>query len=116
MQQKAKMQKKGSKKINFTHFSSGQKKFKIGENGAIDTTMADIRRQMREDMAKNAISLKSELKISSDFYTPEEAKGFKKRKRKVKKTRKGYVFRSTTKVVAFFFRKKCHVFNNYGVG
>merc|ERR1712141_606065 len=60
--------------------NSGQKKFKIGENGKIDTTMADIRRQMKEDMAKNAISLKTELKLSSDFYTQEEAKGFKKRK------------------------------------
>ena len=49
--------------------------------------MADIRRQMKEDMAKNAISLKTELKLSSDFYTQEEAKGFKKRKRKVKKTK-----------------------------
>merc|ERR1719361_1566232 len=38
-------------------------------------------------MAKNAISLKTELKLSSDFYTHEEAKGFKKRKRKVKKSK-----------------------------
>ena len=36
----------------------GQKSFQIGKDGAIDTTMVDIRRQMREDMAKNAISLR----------------------------------------------------------
>ena len=36
----------------------GQKSFQIGEDGKIDTTMVDIRRQMREDMAANAISLK----------------------------------------------------------
>ena len=80
----------------------GQKSFQIGKDGAIDTTMVDIRRQMREDMAKNAISLRfvstflvskkhfsfsSELKIGKDYYTEEEVKGFKKRKRKVKKTR-----------------------------
>jgi len=65
----------------------GQKSFQIGKDGAIDTTMVDIRRQMREDMAKNAISLSSELKIGKDYYTEEEVKGFKKRKRKVKKTR-----------------------------
>ena len=77
------------------------KKFKIGENGKIDTTMADIRRQMKEDMAKNAISLKTELKLSSDFYTHEEAKGFKKRKRKVKKSKqKGMKFINKIKVMS----------------
>ena len=35
-----------------------QKSFQIGADGKIDTTMVDIRRQMREDMAANAISLK----------------------------------------------------------
>lgn len=65
----------------------GQKRFKIGQDGAIDTTMVDIRRQIKADMTANSISLKTDLKLSSDFYTAEEVKGFKKRKRKVKKTR-----------------------------
>ena len=33
----------------------GQKSFQIGADGSIDTTMVDIRRQMRADMAANAI-------------------------------------------------------------
>jgi len=65
----------------------GQKSFQIGADGKIDTTMVDMRRQMRADLAANAISLKSELKIGKDYYTEEEVKGFKKRKRKVKKQR-----------------------------
>ena len=72
--------------INQTHFS-GQKRFKIGQDGSIDTTMVDIRRQIKADMAANSISLKTDLKIGTDYYTTEEVKGFKKRKRKVKKTR-----------------------------
>merc|ERR1719204_3042609 len=65
----------------------GQKRFKIGQDGSIDTTMVDIRRQIKADMAANSISLKTDLKIGTDYYTSEEVKGFKKRKRKVKKTR-----------------------------
>lgn len=65
----------------------GQKRFKIGQDGAIDTTMVDIRRQIKADMAANSISLKTDLKIGTDYFTTEEVKGFKKRKRKVKKTR-----------------------------
>ena len=72
--------------INQTTFS-GQKRFKIGQDGSIDTTMVDIRRQIKADMAANSISLKTDLKIGTDYYTSEEVKGFKKRKRKVKKTR-----------------------------
>ena len=49
--------------------------------------MVDIRRQIKADMAANSISLKTDLKIGTDYYTTEEVKGFKKRKRKVKKTR-----------------------------
>ena len=77
---------KNRKHINQTTFS-GQKRFKIGQDGSIDTTMVDIRRQIKADMAANSISLKTDLKIGTDFYTSEEVKGFKKRKRKVKKTR-----------------------------
>merc|ERR1712050_16018 len=66
-----------------------RKKFRIGSDGKIDTTMVDIKRQMREDMVKNSVNLNlGEIKISSDFYTPDEMQGFKKRKRKVKKVRK----------------------------
>ena len=77
---------KNRKYINQTSFS-GQKRFKIGQDGSIDTTMVDIRRQIKADMAANSISLKTDLKIGTDYYTSEEVKGFKKRKRKVKKTR-----------------------------
>ena len=66
-----------------------RKKFRIGTDGKIDTTMVDIKRQMREDMVKNSVNLNlGEIKVSSDFYTPDEMEGFKKRKRKVKKVRK----------------------------
>ena len=49
----------------------GQKSFQIGEDGKIDTTMVDIRRQMREDMAANAISLKWVFRnlSTSDFVS-----------------------------------------------
>ena len=77
---------KKPERINQTIFS-GQKRFKIGQDGSIDTTMVDIRRQIKADMAANSISLKTDLKIGTDYYTSEEVKGFKKRKRKVKKTR-----------------------------
>ena len=66
-----------------------KKKFTIGQDGNISTTMIEMRKQMQADMAKNAISLdiSSIKKVASDYYTPEEAQGFKKRKRKVKKER-----------------------------
>ena len=64
--------------------------FIVGENGNISTVMLEMQRQMKEDMAKNATNLNlTGMKIASDYYTPEEAQGFKKRKRKVKKVRKG---------------------------
>ena len=48
-----------------------------------------MQRQMKEDMARNATNLNlTDIKLASDYYTPEEAQGFKKRKRKVKKVRK----------------------------
>lgn len=65
-----------------------KKNFKIGDNGRISTTAIEIQNQMREDMAKNAINLNlNDIKIASDYYTPEEAQGFKKRVRRVKKVR-----------------------------
>lgn len=66
-----------------------KKKFMIGGDGNISTTAVEIRKQMRDDMTKNSVSLKSvDLKVQSDYLTQEEAKGFKKRVRKVKKVRK----------------------------
>ena len=35
-----------------------KKRFQIGEDGKISTVMMDIRRQMRDEMTKNAVSLK----------------------------------------------------------
>jgi len=89
----AEMEAFGEKKLlsKYDETIDGEKKkrFQIGEDGKISTVMMDIRKQMRDEMTKNAISLNSgDIKIASDYLTPEEAQGFKKRKRKVKKVRK----------------------------
>ena len=53
-----------------------KKKFMIGGDGNISTTAVEIRKQMRDDMTKNSVSLKSvDLKVQSDYLTQEEAKG-----------------------------------------
>ena len=64
--------------------------------------MSDIRRQIKADMAANSINLKGELKIASDYYTQEEVKGFKKRKRKIKKP----------KTTGLFIQIKCNFLLN----
>lgn len=58
----AEMEAFGEKKLlsKYDETIDGEKKkrFQIGEDGKISTVMMDIRKQMRDEMTKNAISLK----------------------------------------------------------
>lgn len=58
----AEMEAFGEKKLlsKYDETIDGEKKkrFQIGEDGNISTVMMDIRKQMRDEMTKNAISLK----------------------------------------------------------
>jgi len=75
-------------KYNETIEGEKKKKFTIGKDGAISTAAMEMRKQMREELAKRCINLNDiKSKLANDYQTPEEANAFKKRKKKVKKVR-----------------------------